>query len=200
MVVDNKHEDKAWVEFKTPISKDQLLEFCSEIERLLRINPYLTDIEWENISQEQNRFSALNHSQEPAFEIQTNVQIEKDSDSVIAHYSDGLKLSTTFSVEEDVLGSKLTITEHYRYLSDQEYEKHFHEIDKSLSKWAEEIQTYIMQWHKWSWFAPWRWYKEYVWLQMKPAARRISYILILVSIAETALIILIAVFLYLKFL
>ncbi|MEJ2114716.1 MAG: hypothetical protein P8X88_01360, partial [Gammaproteobacteria bacterium] len=59
---------------------------------------------------------------------------------------------------------------------------------KSLQKWAEEIQNYLIYWQRWSWFLPWRIYKKHIWIFMKPAARRISFMLIFISLIEVALI------------
>ena len=55
------------------------------------------------------------------------------------------------------------------------------------------MQQYLVRWHRWSRIAPWRWYMQHIWLPMKPAARRITYMLLWITLAEIALILLIAI-------
>ncbi|MES9902269.1 MAG: hypothetical protein ABW168_06250 [Sedimenticola sp.] len=57
-------------------------------------------------------------------------------------------------------------------------------------KWGEDLQAYLVHWNRWSGFAPWRWYMRRIWLPMKPSARRITYILLWISLVEVALILL----------
>lgn len=183
-------EDKAWAEFKTPLDSTELLKFCENIERLFRINPYLEIKAWEKLSAHQYKIHAVNHSQQPEFTIETNIQVQLGTSEIKFIYSKGLKTCTSIIIEEDALGSKLTITETYNPITNKNDRLNLAEVDKSLNKWAEEIQIYLIQWEKWSWCMPWRLYKENIWLPMKPMARRITYIIILISLFEIALIIL----------
>ncbi len=183
-----ENEDKAWAAFKTPLDKDSLLEFCQDVERLLRINPYLVFKKWEKIDARRYRFHAVNHSQIHAFNIETDLQILTTSNGLEIHYALGLKSKTIFAVEATPEGSKLTITEKYKAMEADEHLSRLHEVDKSLTKWAEEIQDYLVYWQRWSWFIPWRLYMQRIWQPMKPAARRITYMLLWISIIEITLI------------
>jgi len=93
-------EDKAWVEFRTPLGQAALLEFCQDVERLFRINPYLVFRRWETTSAGQYRLHAVNHSQTPAFEVDTGITVEPLQDGLEIHYSQGLKSSTRMTVRE----------------------------------------------------------------------------------------------------
>ena len=182
------HEDKAWVEFKTPLDQVTLLEFCQDVERLFRINPYLVFKRWETISAGQYRLHAVNHSQAPAFEIDTEITVEPLQDGLEIHYSRGLKSRTRITVQELSGSSSLVIEEKYESVPESERLDRLDEVDRSLTKWAEEIQHYLLQWQRWAWFGPWRYYKKRIWQRMKPAARRITFLLLCISAVEIALI------------
>ena len=182
------HEDKAWVEFKTPLDQAALLEFCQDVERLFRINPYLVFRRWETVSAGQYRLHAVNHSQTPAFEIDTGITVEPLQDGLEIHYSQCLKSSTRITVRESSGSSSLVIEEKYEGVPESERLDRLGEVDRSLTKWAEEIQHYLLQWQRWAWFGPWRYYKKQIWQRMKPAARRITFLLLCISAVEIALI------------
>ncbi|MCY4642817.1 MAG: hypothetical protein OXC41_09025 [Gammaproteobacteria bacterium] len=182
------HEDKARVEFRTPLDRDALLEFCQDVERLFRINPYLVFERWEKISARQYHMHAINHSQTPAFEIDTGMTVQPAPDGFEIHYADGLKSSTRFLVGALPQGSRLVIEEEYKGVPEPERLERLHEVDRSLTKWAEELQHYLVQWQRWAWFSPWRYYKQRIWQSMKPAARRITFVLLCITAIEIALI------------
>lgn len=183
-------QDAAWAAFNTPLDTASLLNFCNDVERLLRINPYLEFDKWESCDQNRFILHARNLSQTPAFAIELELQAEPQTNGVRLLYSRGLKSSTTFKIEDAADGSRLTITEDYNAVSEDERRTRLGEVDKSLVKWAEDIQRYLVLWKRWSWLAPWRWYMQRVWQPMKPAARRIAYILLWISVFEVALIML----------
>ena len=161
-------EDKAWAQFKTPLDRATLLEFCQDVERLFRINPYLVFKKWETISARQYRLHAINHSQTPAFEIDTEITVEPFPDGLEIHYSQCLKSSTRITVQESLGNSSMVIEEKYEGIPESERSDRLGEVDRSLTKWAEEIQHYLLQWQRWAWFSPWRYYKKRVWQRMKP--------------------------------
>jgi hypothetical protein len=183
-------EDAAWASFKTPLSEAALREFCEDIERLYRINPYLEFSQWRSIGPQQYHFSGKNISQEPAFEFASDLRVEHVKDGIRVHYAQGLKSSTTFKIEAAPEGSQLTIIEDYSQLPEAEREARLHEVDRSLVKWANDIQAYLIHWKNWSRYRLWRWYMRRVWQPLKPMARRIVYILLWITVVEIALILL----------
>lgn len=181
-------EDKAWAEFNTPLDLNALLNFCQNVERLFRINPYLEFKKWEKISKQTYHMITINHSQSPSFKIDTELNVKNIQNGLEIQYLNGIKSSTMLIIEPSSQGSKLTIKDNYKSKSKQESLAHLHEVDKSLTKWAEEIQQYLIHWKRWSWFSPWRFYKQNVWQPMKPSGRRITYMLLWISVFEIALI------------
>lgn len=181
-------EDVAWASIRTPLSEEQLLDFCQDIERLFRINPFLEFNNWSRLGNNKYRTSGRNISQDPAFNFESELSIDPQKDGLVVSYSAGLKSATHFKIEPDAVGSKLTVTEYYDRLSQEERQQRLHEVDKSLVKWVSDIQLYIMSWRKWSWLVPWRWYMQRIWQPLKPSGRRVLYMLLWISLAEVVLI------------
>ncbi|MDH5391755.1 MAG: hypothetical protein OEY11_01090 [Gammaproteobacteria bacterium] len=181
-------KDAAWVSFKSAMETQLLIDFCQDINRLFRINPYLEFENWQRCGDNCYQLSARNLSNDPPVNINNTLQVMPLHDGVKISYNEGLKSSTTFKIEVADEGSKVTIIEDYEALDEDERQSRLHEVDKSLTKWAEDIQMYLQRWKRWSWFAPWRWYMKKVWQPMKPAARRITYMLLWISLVEVVVI------------
>lgn len=181
-------EDAAWASLHTPLTNTQLKEFCQDIERLFRINPYLEFSRWQKRDENRYQLSGRNISQVPAFEFNYEITVNPIPDGIRIDYSQGLKTSTCFRFEPTDAGCKLTIIEDYSGQPQSVREQHLNEVDKSLVTWANDIQQYILTWQRWSWFTPWRWYMRHIWLPLKPTGRRIVYMLIWITTVEIALI------------
>lgn len=190
--VKSSADDIAWASFRTPLCVQALIDFLQkDTERLLRINPFLEFKEWRDFGDERFHFSVRNLSQKKPFEWATELHSEIQPTGLKLTYKEGLKLTTTFLVESADEGSRLTITDYYNSdLSEEEKLARLGEVDKSLQVWARDLQQYIVRWNKWSRFSPWRWYMTKVWQPMKPTARRITYMLLWISLVEAALILL----------
>lgn len=182
--------DAAWVSFKAPLDKVKMVEFCQDIDRLLRINPYLEFKKWEACGDNRYLFSGRNLSLEQQGDFEFEIRVEPQPDGVRIQYNQGLKSSTLFKVEDATEGVEVTIIEEYDAADETERQARLDEVDKSLVKWAEDLQLYLIRWARWSWLSPWRWYMRRIWEPMKPAARRITYMLLWISLAEVALIML----------
>lgn len=184
-------EDAAWASINTPLSTEALKAFCSDdIERLFRINPMLEFKQWKALGDNRYLFSARNISQETPFEFETEVRIRKTENGLQAEYSGGLKSSTEFLIEDSETGSKLTITDRYDGLSEEDRKNRLGEVDKSIVVWAKYLQKFLIDWKKYSRFGLWRWYMRRIWQPMKPTGRRITYILLWITVVEIALIML----------
>jgi hypothetical protein len=179
--------DSAWASVITPLSTEALMEFCADTERLFRINPMLVFTNWEQTSENSFSFSGENSSQEKAFEFEFGLTVNKLGDGYRIDYDKGIKSSTVIKIEADEQGSKLTITDRYDRLPASERESHLHEVDQSLVIWAEYLQKFCISWNSWSKFALWRWYMRRIWQPMKPTARRITYMLLWITVVEIAL-------------
>lgn len=181
--------NSAWAEFRTPYKVDELKAFCADdVERLFRINPYLEFNKWEKTADRHFHVTGKNISQEPAFEFDYELAVEETDDGLRVDYQNSLKKSTLFRIEADEKGSKMTVIDEYIDLSEGEAEARAGEVDRSLTVWAEYLLRYILTWRRWSWLAPWRWYMRRLWQPMKPMSRRITYMLIWITVFEMALI------------
>lgn len=181
-------QDAAWASIQAPLDTSALQAFCLDIERLFRINPYLEFTCWEKRDENQYHFTGRNSSQEPAFEFALDLTVEPLPNGVVIHYAQGLKKSTTLLIESADKGSKLTITEDYSGSSEEERNARLREVDKSLTRWAGDLQSFLMSWNQWSWLPLWRLYMRHIWQPLKPTGRRIVYMFIWISIVEVALI------------
>lgn len=186
------NQDAAWAAVNTPLTVDELLQFCRDVERLFRINPLYEFKVWESKGDGSVHWQGKNISQQPAIDVDVELHIIEQPDGMRIEYADGIKDSTTFKVEASETGSKLTIVDTYERLAADQREQHLDEVDKSLVAWAQDIQAYLMRWRKWSGLAPWRWYMKRVWQPMKPSGRRITYMLWWITLAELAVILLVA--------
>jgi len=180
-------DDAVWASVITPLSVDALMEFCADTERLFRINPMLVFTNWEKTSENSYSFSGVNSSQEVAFEFEFGLTVSKLDDGYRIDYDKGIKSSTELKIESAEHGSKLTITDRYDRFSASERKLHLHEVDQSITIWAEYLQKFCISWNSWSKFALWRWYMRRIWQPMKPSARRITYMLLWITVIEIAL-------------
>ncbi|KPK11197.1 MAG: hypothetical protein AMJ68_06800 [Acidithiobacillales bacterium SG8_45] len=188
MVNPTAAEDAAWAAINTPLSAEQLREFCLDVERLLRINPMLEFSAFKSLGDNRYSMAGRNISQEIPFEFDLSFAVKELPDGIQIDYDSGVKSSTRLTIEDALQGSKLTITDAYERLPAEDREQHLKEVDRSLVRWAEYLQRYLVSWQRWHRFGPWRWYMRRVWQPMKPMARRITYILLWISVVEVALI------------
>ena len=180
-------DDAAWAAINTPLSVNELANFCQDIERLFRINPMLEFNDWQQLADNRYRMAVKNISQEQPFEIDVEMDVEHQPDEIIIHYNSGLKKQTIFRIEPSEFGSKLTLIDEYRSGESEDNEK-INEVDKSLVNWADYLQRYLIIWKKWSKHGWWRWYMKRVWQPMKPTGRRITYMFLWITLVEIALI------------
>jgi len=171
-------EDAAWVRIATPLSADSLREFCRDLERFYRINPLLEFVEWRQINPNQYYLVANNLSN--GQKIATEIHREETHEGFKISYSQGLKSATFIRIEKD----SLVLIDDYSGLSEAERTQRLAEVDRSLEHWGRDLFRYLHNWQRWHWFPPFRWYMRRVWQPMKPSARRIAYMLIVVSLFE----------------
>jgi len=181
-------EDAAWAAVNTPLSVGDLKTFCLDIERLFRINPMLEFKSFKSLGNNRYAMSGRNISQEGAFDFDASFKVSELDDGLRIDYDSGIKSSTVVTIENAPTGSKLTITDYYEGLPVKDREQHLNQVDRSLVRWAEYLQRFLVMWNRLHRWAPWRWYMRRVWQPMKPSARRITYMLLWISAAEIALI------------
>lgn len=180
---DPEENDAAWIVVETGLEADELLRFCRDVERLFRINPAYVFRRWEYLGHGVVRWAARNESNDR--EIDTQFSVERLPDGIAVTYASGLKTRTIFRVEPgNGAGAKLVVTDDYSGTPETERKERMDEVDTSLNSWGYGLHNYLRQWRRWSGLAPWRWYMRRVWQPMRPMARRIVFLLIVITILE----------------
>ena len=190
--------DASWVIVETPLTMPALRVFCADIERLLRINPYLEFERWHRTGADGVSISFRNLSNQQR--VALDLRVERESEDAFALiYRAGIKTRTRFVLEPAGSGSRLTITDEYAGLASAEREQRLHEVDKSLTAWGWALHEYLRREQRWGRYAPWRWYMRRFWFPMTPRARRITYMLVLLAGAELVLSLLVATIYWIEF-
>ena len=177
--------DAAWVTIETPLTADALLAFCrQDVERLFRINSLLKFEEWRQVAENEHRVRLRNLVNDK--ELETSLQVAPLEDGLRVTYDGGLKTATTFRVEGKGVGAQLVVTDDYSGTPATERAARTDEVDQSLVQWGHDLHRYLARWNRWSRYAPWRWYMTRVWQPMSPMARRVVFLLIVITAMEFA--------------
>ena len=174
--------DAAWVIIEVPLEPALLAAFCRDVERLFGINPYLEFRRWRETAPGAFSVSMRNLSNQHDFELQLKLERASERDFTV-RYDRGVKRSTRFEIEAAAPGSRLRITDDYSGATEADTP----EVDRSLHAWGVALKEYLLRDMRWGWCTPWRWYMRRVWVPMKPSARRITFIILLVTLAEIVL-------------
>ena len=176
--------DAAWVVLETPLAPDQLAAFCGDLERLYRINPFLEFASWEQAAPDRLRAEVLNHSNGQRTVMAAAVTRTSDH-ALRVDYTEGLKKRTRFEIDPTPSGSRLTITDEYNSAGAAAQDA---DIDRSLHAWGVALKTHLVRDRRWGWIPLYRWCIRRVWLPMKPAARRITFLILVIGLADILLI------------
>ena len=186
-VSDETQKNTAWVAVEIPVHVNKLFDFLRNPERLFRLNPYLDIREWEEMSAtKQFHLKALNEMNGVTYDHLITIELVELNARILLSYDKGLKRALEISLLPGPSGTILTLREHY-YPPPQsgEYqEEQLKEVDHGLLPWAASIRKYFFGLEKWGWLRPYRWYKESFWLGMRPTHRRISRMIIWVTVFE----------------
>ena len=175
--------DAAWVTVPVPQSADELARHCRDVEVLFRINPYLYFSVWRRTGPDRYHAEFENHSNQQKLSVDMEV-VSGPGQGFTVNYAGGLKRRTVFTLEPAASGSRLTITDDYEGLPAAERTARASEVDKSLHAWGVALRAYFLRQKRWSWLPGWRWYIRRVWVPMKPSARRIVWLLYLITVVE----------------
>jgi hypothetical protein len=178
-------KDAAWSIVSTTLPPTDVLSLLVNPERLLRINSQWVFENWERFGADRFQLRIQNQSNNCTWE--TAGSINHLPDGLRLDYDDGIKAFTRFLVEPAGDGARLWVVEEYGRLSEEERRARINEVDRSLTRWGQDLFRYLRAWARWSRFAPWRWYMERVWQPMKPLARRIVRLLFWATVAELLL-------------
>jgi hypothetical protein len=175
--------DAAWVSLPTPLPPAGLAELCRDIEAIFRVNPYYYFKVWRQTGATAYTLEFENQSNQTQNTLAIQVSTGPGPGFTV-HYDRGLKKRTVFTIEPAPHGSQLTVTDDYESIPASEREQHLPEVDKSLKAWGEALRLYFLRQKRWAWLPGWRWYLRRVWIPMKPSARRIVWLLYLITVAE----------------
>jgi len=175
--------DAAWVRVPTRLTPDALATLLRDPEVLLRINPYFYFKEFRKTGPAAWHLDFENQSnqQKLALDIQSE---DGPGQGLTINYSQGIKRRTIFSIEPFEQGSMLVVTDDYEHLSEAERTQREAEVDKSLRAWGEGLRMFLVRWQRYSWIPGWRGYIRKLWIPMKPSARRVVWLLFLISVVE----------------
>ena len=178
--------DAAWVVIEAPLDATALAAFCRDVERLYRINPYLEFRYWRETGTGAFAIALRNLSNQRELELRLKLERRSERDFLV-QYDRGVKRSTRFEIEAAEGGSRLRITDDYSGATEADQP----EVDRSLHAWGAALREYLLREQRWGSVAPWRWYMRRVWIPMKPSARRITFIILMVTLAEIVLFVLV---------
>lgn len=176
--------DAAWVVLETPLDPARLAAICGDLERLYRINPFLEFASWQQDAPDRFRAEVLNHSNAQRSVLAARVTRTSDR-AFRVDYQEGLKKSTRFEILPAPSGSRLTITDEYGPAGAGAQDA---AVDRSLHAWGVALKSYLERDRRWGGLPLYRWAMDRVWLPMKPAARRITILVLVIALADVLLI------------
>jgi hypothetical protein len=176
-------KDVAWVAIPASQTPQELAKHLGDVEVLFRANPYYYFTAWRRTGPDTYHVELENQSNQQRQALDFDVTPGPNRGLTIS-YRQGLKRRTFFTVEPQGTGSRLLVTDDYEALPESEREARMAEVDKSLKAWGEALRLYFLRLKRWSWVPGWRWYMRRVWVPMKPSARRIVWLLFLISVVE----------------
>jgi hypothetical protein len=175
--------DFARVEIDTPFDKNWLEDFLKDPLRLLRINSLFEFSIFEKIDDQHWHMVGKNLSNEEHFDV--TFKANHTQSGLLLTYKGWLKTSTEIRIEvDDKNDCRLIITDDYSGTSEEERKQRVGEVDNTIVQWANDIYSYLQKWKRWSWLPGWKLYALRFWQNMKPSARRISFMLIALTSAE----------------
>ena len=178
--------DAAWVVLETSFGAAELAAFCRNLERLYHINPFLELASWRESPPDRLRAEVLNHSNQQR-EVLEGVLTRTSDLGFRLDFASGLKRRTCFEIQPTAGGSSLTITDEYRAAAASAGPLEAG-VDRSLHAWGVAIKAYLERDRRWGWIPLYRPFVERVWLPMKPSARRITFLILAIGLADLLLI------------
>ena len=180
--------DAAWVKIDTQLDAQTLISFCHNLERLYRLNPYLSIEHWAMPTQNSIQAKWINSSNHAEFTLQQEIQVTFQPNEIRLHYSSGLKKETYLIVEPLQHGSSLTVIDDYNTESERGHENHVRlEVDKSLHAWGTSLKSFLRHYVYLRKIPGIEFVIDRFWIRLSPMARRIVYLLMVITAFELLL-------------
>lgn len=176
-------ENAAWVDIELPLAPQQALGYTRNVERLLRLNPHLEITRFERAADGRYRLEGLNEMNGLAVSCGLTFR-EEGADGFRLDYDGGLKLATQVTAAAHAGGALLTLRESYRQ---PQSEADLAQVDRSLTPWGMSIRRHLLGLARWRWLPGYRWWRERIWLNMKPRERRVSRLIVWATLVEFVL-------------
>ena len=176
-------QDAAWVRIPTRYSVEELRRQLQDVEVLMRLNPYYYFTRWQKTGKD--TFHAEFENQSNQQQVSVDVAVEPGPGSGLTlRYGTGMKQRTIFSIESSEQGSMLFITDDYSGTTEEQRRQRENEVDRSLAAWGEALRVYLLRLQRYRRVPGWRGYIRKFWIPMKPSARRIVWLLWIITVVE----------------
>jgi hypothetical protein len=179
-MADAARDNAAWVSIELPLAPEEVLDCVRDVERFLRLNPHLEIARFERAADGRFRLEGLNEMNGLAVSCGLTFQ-DAGAGGFNLRYDGGLKLATEVTAAAHGAGALLTIRESYRQ---PESDADLAQVDRSLTPWGVAIRRHILGLSRWGRIPPYRWWRERVWLGMRPRERRIVRLIAWVTLLE----------------
>lgn len=173
-------DNAAWVGIELPLAPQQALDYVRNIERLLRLNPHLDIDRFAGEAEGRYRLEGLNEMNGLAVSCGLTLQ-DGGADGFSLRYDSGLKLATEVKAAARGGGTLLTVRETYRQ---PENEAQLAEVDRSLTPWGIAVRRHFLGLARWGRLPGYRWWRERIWLSMRPRERRIVRLIAWITALE----------------
>jgi hypothetical protein len=184
---DEMQGDFARLEIETPFSRDELEAFIQDPLRILRINPLMEFRKVEARSPGEWFLEGRNLANGREFEV-TARHHPLEAGGWRLQWTGWLNSATELHPEPLPDGrSRLVIIDDYSGTTEKERKARLDEVDNSITHWGHALYRYLHNWKRWSWLPGWKWYFSGPWIRMKPSARRIAFMLIVITAMEFVL-------------
>lgn len=177
--------DAAWVVIETAVGAAELAAFCSDLECLYRINPFLEFKSWRQSAADRFTAQFVNHSNRQEVVLEGRVTRVSDLEFRI-DFATGLKKSTSVEIRPGPRGARLTITDEYGPIAGSVPPEAG--IDRSLHAWGVALGAYLERDRRWGRVPLYRACMRRLWLPMSPSARRIAFLVLVIGLADALLI------------
>lgn len=182
-------ENAAWAAVSVPLPPDGLFHFLQDVERLFRLNPYLKIESWLEepgpfLPGKRFRLDCLNEMNGLRSEVALTLEEVTNGLGYRLRYDRGLKRATEVLLAADGSGTRLTLKDHYHTPEGPDREERLKEVDRSIVPWAASVHGYLRGLGRWSWFPPYRCYKNRFWLGMPPQQRRVTRLIVWTTLLE----------------